>query len=98
MMNWPFVDPRNTAAITLHSIMSGDQPILYVTHDSEDGEWQFLGWQTPDDHDAMIVALEEVCAKDPTVAQVADLPLGWHAWREARDQPWKRSRNEEDKT
>ena len=39
---WPFESPRNLAVITLDRIMDGRNPILYVSHDEDDGGWQFL--------------------------------------------------------
>ena len=42
--DWPFDDPKNVATFTVHQIARDRNPILRVTHDSEDGAWQFLEW------------------------------------------------------
>lgn len=39
---WPFEDLQNVAVITIEKIMKRQSPILYVTHDEDDGMWQFL--------------------------------------------------------
>jgi hypothetical protein len=42
--------------------------------------------------DAMIVALGEVYSLDPTIGELADLPLGWIAERTAVGEPWVRAK------
>ena len=88
---WPFECPQNLAVITLDRIMDGRNPILYVTHDEDDGSWQFLDGGELTEENAMIVGLSEVAKHDPTIRQLADLPLGWYAVREAQGKPWHRS-------
>lgn len=90
--SWRFADPRNVAVFTTKDIASGSSPILHVTHDSEDGAWQFRGVDTPTEDNASVVALATIVALDPSIAELADLPLGWSAWREAKDTPWRRGR------
>lgn len=89
--DWPFDDPPNVAVFTVRSIVEGGLPILLVTHDEDDGAWQFHdGSDQPRDEDAMIVGLREMLDHDATIAELADLPYGWIAWRAAPDQPWQR--------
>jgi hypothetical protein len=88
--DWRFAEPRNVAVITLRQIISDGEPILHVTHDAEDGVWQFLGWGDAQEEDAKIVGLGEIVQLDPSVEELADLPPGWHAWRAAADRPWQR--------
>ena len=78
-------------AITTRQVMREGRPILLVTHDADDGAWQFLNGQgdTDDTDSAMVVAPAEVAALDPSVGELAELPLGWRAWRETVDQPWR---------
>jgi hypothetical protein len=90
---WPFADPRNVAVITVADILDARRPILSVWHDEEDGMWQFLtDDDAPDEAQARVVALDEIVALDPSVAELADLPLGWCAWRHAVGHPWKRGK------
>ena len=82
----------NTLAITTRQVMREGWPILLVTHDADDGAWQFLNGHgdTDDTDSAMVIAAANVAALDPSVAELADLPLGWRAWRETVDHPWRR--------
>jgi hypothetical protein len=38
----------------------------------------------------MIVGLGSILKRDASVAELADLPLGWRAWREGPQAPWQR--------
>ena len=76
--------------ISLRSIVFGGAPILHVTHDADDHGWQFLDGGDVVMEDAAVVCLNEIVKLDPTVVEVADLPPGWAAWREAKDAPWQR--------
>jgi hypothetical protein len=89
---WPFEDPNNVAVFSLRQIIFEGQPILHVTHDNEDGSWQFLGAEIPEENDAVVVALEEIVKHDPSVKELADLPLGWEARRRNKNENWQRFR------
>ena len=39
---WPFDDSPNVAVITTRQVTEDNAPILLVSHDEEDGGWQFL--------------------------------------------------------
>ena len=92
--DWPFEDPENLAVITLGRIMDGRNPILYVTHDEDDGGWQFLDGGDVTEDDAMVVSLGNVVDHDETIRELADLPIGWHAVRDKAGGPWQRNRSE----
>jgi hypothetical protein len=91
MGEWPFDDPENVAILTVRQVTHEGQPILYVTHDADDGMWQFLTGGTVHRADAMLVSLREVYRIDPTIGELAGLPPGWTATRSAVGQPWQRS-------
>ena len=88
--NWPFEDTPNTAVITTRAVLEQGAAVLLVSHDEDDGGWQFLSDGVLRDDDARIVALRTVWTLDPTVGALADLPLGWQAWRNAPGDPWRR--------
>jgi hypothetical protein len=88
--NWPFDDPPNVAVVTIRSVTEGSVPILFVTHDEEDGSWQFLSGEPVREEDARVVALHRIWTLDPSVAELADLPLGWAASRTTPAAPWRR--------
>jgi hypothetical protein len=87
---WPFEDAPNTTSITTVHVLNGTLPILLVTHDADDGTWQFLCGTTDDPDEGRVVGLDCIVGLDPTVADLADLPLGWRAWRDAPGEPWTR--------
>ncbi len=90
--SWPFADPPNVVSFTLQQIMDGDAPILLVCRDEEDGSWQFLDGNPISMADALLVCLKNVLAVDPSIAELADLPIGWQASRATQDHPWRRER------
>ncbi len=91
MPEWPFADPRNTAAITTRQVVEQGAPILLVTHDADDGAWQVLCGTTTDTDDARVVGLGRLYDRDSSIGARADLPLGWRAWRASPAEPWQRA-------
>ena len=87
---WPFPDARNTAVFTTRQIIEEGKPILLVTHDQDDGAWQFHTRKTVPAFEAKVVALDEIIFCDPSIVELADLPLGWSAVRDSKTSPWKR--------
>jgi hypothetical protein len=88
-MSWPFPDPPTTPTVTVRQIAEGGHPILYVVHDAEAG-WQFLTGGKFIADDSLLVALRVMVELDPTLRELADLPLGWEAERKDKNQPWAR--------
>ncbi|MGC8640860.1 MAG: class IV adenylate cyclase [Isosphaeraceae bacterium] len=88
---WAFSDPEETAVITLERILRGKSSILLVTHDREDGGWQFLDGEHVFEDDGVAVGLGEIVQFDPSLEELADLPVGWYAWRTAVGQAWQRA-------
>jgi hypothetical protein len=93
---WPFDDPPNVAVFTSRHIVQDGKPVLLVSHDNEDGAWQFHYGGAVANKDTMIVALAEVLKLHPDIAELSDLPCGWRARREAPGKPWIREREVED--
>lgn len=94
MGKWPFADPKNVAVITCREIMTGVVQACYATHDADDGMWQFHpDYSNPcKEEDAMLVSLESIYKIDPTIGELADLPMGWSARRKNKYCEWKKSR------
>lgn len=90
LQDWPFDQPRNCSTLTTRQVLDGEEPILLVTHDLDDHGWQFIGSSDASILDGRVVSLEEIAHLDPTVIEMADLPPGWQATREALDSPWTR--------
>ena len=89
--DWPFDEKPNVATITTRPIMDRSSWIALVSHDEDDGGWQFIGPEGPLEDQAMIVALRNILAIDASIAELADLPLGWRAWRDDPGSPWQRA-------
>jgi hypothetical protein len=79
-------------AITTLQVLHQRWPILLVTHDADDGAWQFVNGHgdTDDTDSALVVGIESVSAVDPTILELSDLPMGWRAWRASVDGDWRR--------
>ena len=65
---WPFQAPKKLAVITTKSIVHGSKPILLVSHDEADGDWQFLDGTEPTKEDTVVVSLQSIVQRDPSVA------------------------------
>ena len=87
---WPFDQPKNCATFVTREVMDREEPILLVSHDADDHGWQFIGSSDGTPENARIICLSNAVALDPSVLQVADLPVGWRAWRESPESPWIR--------
>ncbi|WP_228050015.1 hypothetical protein [Tychonema sp. LEGE 06208] len=88
--HWPFADPQNVAILTSTDILHHDKPILFVSHDVDDGAWQFHTGKNLSIDRATMVALARIVALDPSLTELADLPLGWIATRQTLTDPWVR--------
>ncbi|QJP72919.1 hypothetical protein [Burkholderia glumae] len=88
---WPFPDPQNVAVIADKRIVSRQDWIAYVSHDRDDGMWQFHTNRTEPlgENDASVVSLKNIADLDPSVLELASLPIGWHAWRASTDSGWQ---------
>jgi hypothetical protein len=87
---WPFPDAVNTAAFTTSRVVNENYPILEVVHD-QDGDWLLLCGTTHSKKDRLIICLGCAFENDRSIGEVADLPVGWKAWRTSRDAPWQRT-------
>ena len=92
--HWPFGDPEQTEVITLERILQGRSSVLLVTHDEDDGAWQFLDGEHVFEDDGAVVCLGEMVQLDPSLGQLGDLPVGWYGWRPEPGQPWRRAAGE----
>ena len=91
MTDWPFEQPENEAVLTTRQIVEEGAAILRVSRDDEDGAWQFhTGKDAPLEADARVVALGEIVEMDPALRDLAELPPGFVAVRDAEGRPWLR--------
>ncbi|MFL0269324.1 hypothetical protein [Candidatus Clostridium radicumherbarum] len=87
---WKFSDAENTAVFTTRQVVNESVPILYVSHDEDDGAWQFHHGSNVSIEDAIIVSLEMMVSLDDTLNQLFDLPLGWIATRKSINDFWNK--------
>ena len=87
-MEFPFYDAPNTATIICCHIVDDENPILYVSHDEDDGMWQFLCGATHTIDEAQLVSLKYVFDLDNSVGVLNDMPCGYYATRETRKDNW----------
>ena len=88
-MKFPFREPENTAVITCCHIIENGADILYVSHDAEDGMWQFLCGGTHTQEQARVVSLNEIFTLDNTISELASMPCGYIAERKNKNSKWK---------
>jgi hypothetical protein len=83
-----FSEPENTACFSCDHVVSGQKPILYVSHDAE-GDWQFLcGGDDHTEANAKVISLKEVTMIDPSVNDLYEMPQGVAAGREQVGAKW----------
>ncbi len=87
-MKFPFEDAPNMATITCCHVIDREKPILYVSHDADDGMWQFLCGEVHEPEDAKIVSLYKIFDMDNTVGALYKMPCGYCAERAAVTEGW----------
>lgn len=88
---WPFVDEPDVQVLTTRQIIEEGAAIVCVTHDLEDGMWQFLHSDDIDEADVVLVTLETVLALEASLAELWDMEPGWLATRESMEESWERA-------
>ena len=96
LFNWKFTDPPHTQAFLSETVHNGAEHVTYVSHDAEDGAWQFLGESMSDGGGPVLSCLHHPIDRDPTLAELADLPLGWYAERGKVGELWVRRKHTPD--
>jgi hypothetical protein len=91
MGSWRFADALNLSVFTVRQTVHGGRAVLFVSHDV-DGSWQFLPGGNVSEADAMTVSLYSMISRDPSLMELADLPLGRQAYRRSVDSAWIRER------
>ena len=85
---FPFRERSDTAALACCHVLDG-APVLRVTHDVEDGMWQFLCGSEHDADQARVIALQEACDLVDSVGELADMPCGCIAIRRNTKEKWQ---------
>jgi hypothetical protein len=91
LFDWKFMDSPHSEALLSEKVDKGTEPVTFVSHDADDGAWQFLG-DSMFEGRGVRVCLHHPIDRDPTLAELADLPVGWYAERDAVGEPWIRKK------
>ncbi|WP_081493470.1 immunity protein Imm33 domain-containing protein [Herbaspirillum sp. CF444] len=93
-MNWLFADPPNMAVISHRRIVERENSISFVSHDEDDGGWQFLPNSDGalDASEAVVASFKSIVDIDSSIVELADLPLGWCARRPSQTEQWIREK------
>lgn len=90
LFDWKFPDDPHTRVFLSETVNKGTEPVTFVSHDVEDGAWQFLGDSMLDGGGPVISCFHHPIDRDPSLAELADLPIGWYAERNKVGEPWTR--------
>ena len=91
--DYQFEQPCDTACITCSHVLNDGAPVLFVTHDADDGGWQFLCGAEHDIEDATVIGMGSVIDLDPTLNGLHDMPEGYGATRDALGARWEAFRS-----
>src|SRR5665213_678600 len=91
LFDWKFPDPPHTGVFLSQAVQSEAEPVTYVSHDLEDGAWQFLGDSMSGGLPPVMSCLHHPLDKDVTITELCDLPRGWYAERITPNDPWIRA-------
>lgn len=89
-MKYGFNEKTNTMVITTKGILEKRKNILFISHDEDDGIWEFLDGVDVKEEDAAIVSIFEIVEIDPSINFISDLPMGWVAYRNDIESDWVR--------
>jgi len=65
LFDWKFIDSPHSEAFLSEKVDKGTEPITFVSHDAEDGAWQFLG-DSMFEGRGVLVCLHHPIDRDPT--------------------------------
>lgn len=90
LFNWKFSDPPHAPVFLSATVHAKTEPITYVSHDIEDSGWQLLGDSMASGGGPVVCCFHHPIDDDPSLSELADLPLGWYAERAKPGEPWIR--------
>jgi hypothetical protein len=90
MTSKKFKESYNTAVFTTKFVTTDKKDITKVTHEKEDGAWQFFSNDHFDNFEdvAKIVGLGEIIKMDSSILELADMKDGYVAHRNSKSDKW----------
>jgi hypothetical protein len=81
--------PESLSVLADPHVVDGVAPATYVAH-RRDGAWVFgaPGFLDRAADRFLRVPVARLLAIDPALAEICDLPVGWHAFRDSARDPW----------
>lgn len=92
MAHYPFSERPDLLVFTCSHVLDGVAPVTMVCHHFSDNAWEFLCDGTHTDEDAVVVSIAELCAADPSLNLLCDLPVGGCAFRQSPAHAWQYGR------
>ena len=85
-----YKEADSTAVFTTKFVITDKKDITFVTHEKEDGAWQFFSNDHFDNFEdvAKVVGLGEILKIDNTLLDLGDLPEGFSAQRKFKGDKW----------
>jgi hypothetical protein len=77
-----------TTSIQTREVFERSEPILFVSHEADDGMWQLIGASDADPSTGKIEHLHHAVDEDRSLLDVLDLPPGGRATRANAGSPW----------
>ena len=86
-----FEENLDTPVYTSKYVVEYRKLISYISHDEDDGAWQFHASKElkNEDEELKMVRLGDIISIDPTVQEMSDLPEGFFAVRESKEEGWE---------
>lgn len=86
-----FKESDNTSVFTTKFVIIDKKDITRVTHDKEDGTWQYFSSDQFENFEdvAKIVGLGQMIKIDSSILELADMKEGYVAHRNSRSDKWE---------
>jgi hypothetical protein len=68
-------------------VFGNERPILLICHDV-DGDWQFLCGDIHENEIPVVVGMEHLLERDPSLIDLREIPPGWGAERINKTSKW----------
>lgn len=96
LFDWKFPDSPHTRVFLSQTVQDQKEKVTYVSHDADDGAWQFLGDLMSDGGGPVLSCFHHPIDNDPTLKELHDLPIGWYAVRDKPGDPWERYKHDKE--
>jgi len=85
-MNFSYF-PKNKSVYTTEFVINDDSDIVYVSLD-EDGDFQVFSKEGADTEKTMLVSLENILSKDPSLLEILNIEKGEQFYRKNKNSQW----------